>query len=155
MEKRVEGGPREPLVAAASPICPKCKAYFRFTETFLDVRRNLTVRRFRCECGQLICGTKDQHRRTNGVLFIPMKIWRGNPEMKPIGLQPCILCCLDREFAGAEAVTRHYEIQRLVCPGCDSVIRLVQKRGTNASTVRHLRSGSFITAYKTGRFNAR
>ena len=52
MEKSVKGGP--PLVAAASPICPKCKAYFRFTETFLDVRRNLTVRLFRCECGQLI-----------------------------------------------------------------------------------------------------
>jgi len=39
MENSVEGGPREPLVAAASPICPKCKTYFRFTDTFLDVRR--------------------------------------------------------------------------------------------------------------------
>jgi hypothetical protein len=48
--------------------------------------------------------------------------------MKAMGLQPCIVCCLDRQFAGAEAVTRRYEIQSLVCPGCDSVIRLVQKR---------------------------
>jgi hypothetical protein len=54
MENSVEGGPREALVAAASPICPKCKTYFRFTETFLDVRRNLIVRLFRCECGHLI-----------------------------------------------------------------------------------------------------
>ena len=54
MKDSVEGGPREPLVAAASPICPKCKAYFRFTKTFLDVRRNLIVRFFRCECGQVI-----------------------------------------------------------------------------------------------------
>jgi hypothetical protein len=54
MENSVEGGPRAPLVAAASPICPRCKAYFRFTETFLDVRRNLIVRFFRCECGQVI-----------------------------------------------------------------------------------------------------
>ena len=54
MENRVEGGACEPLVAAASPICPKCKTYFRFTDTFLDVRRNLIVRLFRCECGQLI-----------------------------------------------------------------------------------------------------
>jgi len=48
--------------------------------------------------------------------------------MKSVVLQPCILCCLDRKFAGAEPVTRQYEIQRLVCPGCDSVVRLVQKR---------------------------
>ena len=40
MENSIEGGPREPLVATASPICPKCKTYFRFTDTFLDVRRN-------------------------------------------------------------------------------------------------------------------
>ena len=58
MEHSVEGEPREPLVAAASPICPKCKAYFRFTETFLDVRRNLIVRLFRCECGQFIWDEK-------------------------------------------------------------------------------------------------
>jgi len=54
MENRVEGGACEPLVAAASPICPKCKTYFRFTDTFLDLRRNLIIRLFRCECGQLI-----------------------------------------------------------------------------------------------------
>ena len=58
MENSVEGGPREPLVAAASPICPKCKTYFRFTDTFLDVRRNLIVRLFRCECGQVIWDEK-------------------------------------------------------------------------------------------------
>ena len=70
MEKSVKGGPREPLVAAGSPICPKCKAYFRFTETFLDVRRNLTVRLFDANADSS-SGTKDQHRRTNGALFIP------------------------------------------------------------------------------------
>jgi hypothetical protein len=58
MKDSVERGPREPLVVAASPICPKCKAYFRFTETFLDVRRNLIVRLFRCECGQMIWDEK-------------------------------------------------------------------------------------------------
>jgi len=54
MRNSVEGGPRDPLFDAASPICPKCKTYFRFTDGFLDVRRNLIVRLFRCECGQLI-----------------------------------------------------------------------------------------------------
>jgi len=49
--------------------------------------------------------------------------------MRQIGVQPCILCCLARQFVSAEAVTRDYEIQCLVCPGCESVIRLVQKRG--------------------------
>lgn len=60
--------------------------------------------------------------------------------MKAIGVQPCILCCLDRQFAGAEAVTKHYEIQRLVCPGCDSVIRLVQKRAAT-----HLRRAPVLS----------
>jgi hypothetical protein len=58
MKDSVEGRPREPLVATASPVCPKCKAYFQFTKTFFDVRRNLIVRLFRCECGQVIWDEK-------------------------------------------------------------------------------------------------
>jgi len=58
MEESVEPGPRAPLVAAASPVCPKCKTHFRFSETLMDVRRDIFVRLFRCECGQVIWDEK-------------------------------------------------------------------------------------------------
>jgi len=66
--------------------------------------------------------------------------------MKAIGVQPCILCCLDRRFANAEAVTRDYEIQRLVCPSCESVIRLVQKRAATQPLREHLAPGALRNA---------
>lgn len=48
--------------------------------------------------------------------------------MAGIGLQPCIMCCLSRQFVGAEPVAKVYEIQTLECPECESVVRLVQRR---------------------------
>jgi hypothetical protein len=93
MKNGVEGGPREPLVAAASPICPKCKAYFRFTETFLDVRRNLIVRFFDANAGRS-SGTKDQHKRTNGALFIPVKIRSGVGTTPAAAYDYCSICQL-------------------------------------------------------------
>ena len=48
--------------------------------------------------------------------------------MAGIGLQPCIMCCLNRRLVGAEPVAKIYEIQTLECPECESVVRLVQRR---------------------------
>jgi hypothetical protein len=58
MEKSVEPGPRGRLFAVTSPVCPKCKTRFRFSETLVDVRRDVFVRLFRCECGQVIWDEK-------------------------------------------------------------------------------------------------
>ncbi len=58
-----------------------------------------------------------------------------------IGLQPCIMCCVNRRFIGAEPVVRYYEIQFLECPSCRSVVRLVQKRSATNKLPRRASAG--------------
>jgi hypothetical protein len=58
MEESVEPEQRKPMFAAASSVCPICKTHFRFSETLVDVRRDIFVRVFRCECGQVIWDEK-------------------------------------------------------------------------------------------------
>jgi hypothetical protein len=71
---RIEEGLQERSVTAAPSICPKCKGTVHFTETLLDVRRNLIVRLHRCECGEIIWEkTRVQARVSdaNGLLYSP------------------------------------------------------------------------------------
>ena len=42
--------------------------------------------------------------------------------------QRCITCCVNRRLVGTEPVTKDYEIQFLECPGCRTVVRLVNHR---------------------------
>jgi uncharacterized protein (DUF983 family) len=43
MEDSVEGTSQQLSAAIAFPVCPKCKANVRLTETFLKVNRNVVV----------------------------------------------------------------------------------------------------------------
>lgn len=42
--------------------------------------------------------------------------------------QICVVCRVVRELVSAEPVSKGYELRRLVCPNCRTVLRFVDKR---------------------------
>ena len=113
MENGVEGGPREPLVAAASPICPKCKAYFRFTETFLDVRHFFDLNE------DSSSGTKKYRRTLMATGLDRMKLRQEQSPLRavcddcnfPVSLRACVL---DRRTGKL--------VRICTCPNCAKLI---------------------------------
>ena len=48
--------------------------------------------------------------------------------MKHVGLQSCIMCCLDRRLISSEPLVKNYDMLFLQCTDCKSVVRLVYRQ---------------------------